>query len=213
MTNQITSTHEIAEEKWDGHSEEPFDVGTNMVATKDAEGRGIEFHVSMHDYTQRDMEMLIVEAAARVLVGEHGNNKLAKLIEERCVALTTEKVDRHLASVTAEIIDQSVTPKFPFISKADEKPVTMREFIGLTGQAYLTARVNSAGEPTTDSWSSKTRMQHLVELHMQQAFKNEIGKVVNAAIAEVQTAIKAQHNAFLAAEKARFREALTKVMS
>jgi len=74
MNNQITSTHELAETEWDGHTE-PSDVETNMVATKDAEGRGIEFHVSMRDYTKRDMDALIVEAAARVLVSEHGKGK------------------------------------------------------------------------------------------------------------------------------------------
>uniref|UniRef100_UPI0011848CFC hypothetical protein n=1 Tax=Mesorhizobium amorphae TaxID=71433 RepID=UPI0011848CFC len=68
MTNEIVSTHDLAETEWDGHSE-PQDVDTAMVATKEPEGKGIEFHVSMRDYTFRDMRELIVEAAARVVVG------------------------------------------------------------------------------------------------------------------------------------------------
>lgn len=212
MSNEITSTHEIAEADWDGRSD-PQDVDTNMVATKEAEGKGIEFHVSMRSYTQRDMEDLIVEAAARVIVGNYGSNVIAKKVEERCIALVTAMADKHLAGVTAEIIDQPVTPKFPFISKGDEKPVTMREFIGLTGRAYLEARVNDAGKPSTDSWRTKPRIQHLAEIHMQRAFETEIEKATNAAIAEIKNAITAQHKAFLDAEKARFREAMAKVAS
>jgi hypothetical protein len=205
---EITSTSELAETEWDGRSE-PADVQTDMTATTKPEG-GIEFFVQMHDYTKRDMEELIVEAAARVVVGNYGNNVLAKKIEERCIALVTEKADRHLASVTAEIIDQPVTPKFPFHSKGDEKPVTMRELIGLTGRAYLEARVNGAGEVSTDSWSTKPRIQHLAECYMARAFKNEIEKATNAAIAEIQREIKAKHDALIEAEKKRLRDALAK---
>jgi hypothetical protein len=209
MANEIISTADIAESEWDGHSE-PSGVETDMVATKAAGGKGIEFHVSMRDYTQRDMDALVVEAAARVLVGERGNNKLAKMVEERCIALTTEKVDQHLAGVTAGIIEQPIIPKFPFV-KADEKPVTIREFIGLTGQAYLTAKVDSSGKPTTDNYYSKTRMQHLVDSYMASAFKREIETATNAVIVEIQNRIRADHKALLEVEKARFRAALAKV--
>ncbi len=209
MSNEITSTHDIAETEWDGHGE-PDEVQTDMVATKEAEGRGIEFHVSMRDYTQRDMESLIVEAAARVLVGEYGNAKLAKLIEERCITLTTAQADKALASVTADIIDQPITPKYPFM-KADAAPMTMREFIGLTGRDYLTAYVDSSGKPTTDRHYGKTRIQHLVEMYMQRQFESQITKATNAAINEIHTAIRAKHDAFLNAEKARVRDALAKV--
>lgn len=210
MTNEITSTHEMAEQDWDGHSE-PSEVETDMVATKGAEGLGIEFHVSMRDYTMRDMEALIIEAAASQIVGRHNDNTLAKAIEAKCIEQITAKADKALAKVTTEIIDQPVTPVFPFMSKTNEKPVTMREFIALTGQAYLTARVNNAGEATTDSYSTKPRIQHLAEVYMQRAFKSEIEKATNAAISEIHKAIRAQHEAFLNAEKARVRNALAKV--
>lgn len=209
MSNEITSTTEMAEAEWDGHSE-PANVDTDMTATKKPEG-GIEFYVQMRDYTKRDMEGLIVEAAARVIVGNYGNNVLAKMVEDRCIALVTAAADKHLAGVTAEIIDQPIMPKFPFITKPDQKPVTMREFIGLTGRAYLEERVDGSGNPSSDSWSTKPRMQHLVEGCVGRTFKNEIEKATNAAIAEVQREIKAKHDAFLAAEKARLREALAKV--
>lgn len=206
--NEITSTHEIAESEWAG-GDEPGEVESDIVATKDAEGRGIEFHVSMRDYTQRDMEELIIEAGARILVGRHNDSKLAKLIEERAVSLISDKADKALASVTAEIIDQPLTPKFPFM-KPDESPMTMREFIGLTGREYLTARVDNSGKPSTDRHYSKTRIQHLVEDFMSRAFKLEIEKATNGAIREIQAAVTARHNEFLEGEKARVREALAK---
>lgn len=210
--NEITSTHALAEDAWDGNSDEGLDVQSDIVATEGASGRGIEFHVSMRNYTQHDMEGLIVEAAARVIVGECGNNKLAKLVEERCLALTTKKVDAHLASVTDAIIDTPIIPKFQFSGKSDDKPVTMREFIGLTGQAYLTQRVDSNGKPSTDGYYSKPRMQYLIETAMQSRFDTEIKKATNTVIADVQKAISDHHKAFLESEKARLREGLSKVI-
>lgn len=212
MSNEITNTAEIAEREWDGGSE-PSDVGTDMGATVAPEGRGIEFHVSMRDYTMRDMEVLIVDAAAQLIVGRHNERDLAKAIEAKCIAQVASKADRALEAVTSEIIDQPMTPKFPFTSKSDEKPVTMREFISLTGQAYLLARVNGAGEPSSDSWSTKPRIQHLVECSLQRAFKAEIEKATQSLIREIGTEIRAKHEAFITAEKARLREALSKLIS
>jgi hypothetical protein len=211
MSNEIINTGDMAESEWDGRSE-PGNIQTDMVATHAGEGKGIEFHVSMRDYTLRDMEALIVEAAAIQIVGKRGDNRLAKLIEERCIALTTEKVDRHLAQVTADIIEQPIIPKFPFI-KPDEKPMTIREFIGLTGRAYLTEAVDSSGKPTTDRHYSKSRMQHLVQAAMAVSFKKEIEKETSALVVEIQNRIRAEHKALLEAEKVRFRDALTKVTS
>lgn len=211
MSNEITSTHEMAEGEWDGHSE-PEGVETDMVATRQAEGKGIEFHVSMRDYTMNDMEALIVDAAARMLVGRHNDHALAKQIEAKCIELITAKADKALASVTSDVIDQPVVPKFAFQSKADEKPVTMREFIGLTGQAYLSARVNRAGEATTENWHAQPRIQYLVERAMDNKFKAEIEKATNAAVREIQNAISAQHQAILAAEKRRVTDALAKAL-
>ncbi|WP_029002791.1 hypothetical protein [Azorhizobium doebereinerae] len=202
---EITSTYEMAENEWDSGSE-PRDVPTSMVATTEREHVGIEFHVSMRDYTKRDMDDLIVEAAARLIVGNYGTNKLAKLIEERCVALTVEKVDQHLAGITAEIIDQPVTPAF-----GDKKPVTMREFIGLYGREYLTERVDSEGKPTRDSYRSEPRITWLANRHMARTFTTEIEKATNAAIVEIRALINAKHKEALEAEKARIRDALARV--
>lgn len=208
MSNEITSTHEIAEADWDGSSE-PQDVDSDIVATKEPEGKGIEFHVSMREYTMADMETLIVEAAARTIVGRHNDAALAKQIEAKCIELVTAKADKALASVTSEIIDQPITPKFAFM-KADEKPMTMREFIGLTGREYLTTAIDSSGKPTTDRHYNKTRIQRLVEDAVNVTFKREIEKATNTAIGEIQRQIKGQHDALIVAEKARIRDAIAK---
>lgn len=208
MSTEIVNSYNIAEDKGDP---EESPVKSDLVATKDAEGKGIEFHVSMRSYTQHDMEELIVEAAARMLVGKTKDHPLAKQIEAKCVELITAKADKALAAVTSDIIDQPVMPKFPFMVKADEKPVTMREFIGLTGQAYLTARVNRSGEVTTDNYHAQPRIQYLVERFMDAKFKSEIEKATNAAIRDIQMQIHARHNTFLEAEKTRVRDALAKL--
>jgi hypothetical protein len=209
MSNTIIDTGNLAEFSDLG----PDDEVSNMDATKEATGAPMEFHVQMHGHTFRDMEDLIVNAAAQQLVGRYGGTQaMQKQIEERCIEQIATKADAALAKVTSEIIDQPIAPKYPFM-KADEKPMTMREFIGLTGRDYLTAYVDNSGKPTTDRHYGKTRIQHLVETVMQQAFKNEIQKATNAAIAEVNRAIRARHDEFLEAEKARVREALAKVAS
>ncbi|MBB6306281.1 hypothetical protein [Xanthobacter tagetidis] len=208
MGNVIMDTGNIAEARY-GTGEEPPELQSDMVATRDPEGKGIEFHVSMRSWTQRDMEELIVEAAARVVVGEYGNNKLAKLVEERCIAIVTAQADKHLYTVAADVLDRPILPKYPY-QKPDAQPVTMREFIGLTGRDYLEARVDNSGNPTTDRHYSKSRLQHIVESCVHRSFKTEIEKATNAAISEFQKAIKLQHDAFLDAEKKRLRDALAK---
>lgn len=211
-TNEILNTFDIAEAEWDGSSE-PSDVATDMVATHKPEGKGIEFHVSMRDYTMSDMEALIVEAAATQMVGKFGNDRLAKEIEAKTIALVTAKADKALEAVAADIIDQPIMPKFSF-GKTDAAPVTMREFIGLTGRQYLSERVDNQGKVNErGSYNEQSRIQFLVGKYMETAFKREIEKATNAAISEVQNAIRAQHSAFIEAEKARFRDALTKAVA
>ncbi len=210
-SNEIASTSEMAEAEWGAH-EEPRDVDTDMVATKEAEGRGIEFHVSMRDYTQRDMEALIIEAAARQILGSRSDAALAKAIEAKCIELVDQKATAALAAVAAEIIEQPLIPSF-----GSKDPVTMREFIGLTGRDYLTTRVDNSDKPTpNDSWgrnNNPTRIERLVSKYMDQAFKKEIEKATNAAINEVRAAVKARHDALIAAEKTRLREALASVVA
>lgn len=205
MSNEITSTAEIAETEWNGE-DEPNDVRTDMVATHEPEGRGIEFHVSMRDYTQRDMEDLIVTAAAQMIVGKHNNHEMARAIEAKCIELINAKAGSALAAVTTEIIDQPLTPQYAW---AKDKPsVTMREFLGLYGREYLTQQVDYQGNPAKGYDAKQTRMQYFVERHMDKAFKSEIEKATSAAIGEIRTALRLQHEAMLKEELRRFREAI-----
>lgn len=205
MTNIILDTGDL-------HGDEFSEPSSHLIATEKPEGNGIEFHVSMRGYTMSDMESLIVEAGARMLVGQFGDKSLARMIEDKCIQQVTAKADAALHAVTHEIIDQPLTPAF-----GDKKPVTMREFIGLTGREYLTERVDREGKPTTgNGWGSNptyTRVELLVSNYMQKHFKNEIEKATNAAISEVQKAIRENHTGFIEAEKARLRAALTKAVS
>jgi hypothetical protein len=210
MNNEITSTHEIAENHWNG-SDEDGGVRTDMVATKEPEGRGIEFAVSMRDYTLRDMEDLIVGAAARTIVGRHNDRELARKIEAKCIELIDAKATDALAKVTTEIVDQPLTPQF--VGQKD--PITMREFIGLYGREYLAQHVDRDGKPCPPSSYNNTapRIERIIAQYLDRKFKAEIEKATSAAIAEIQNAIRTQHAKALDAEKARVREALSKVSS
>lgn len=205
--NEIISTGDIEEASYDGHGE-PSDVRTDMVATVKAERKGIEFHVSMRDYTMDDMQSLIVEAAAFQIIGRFGKDQLVKAIEAKCIELIDNKAKAALEKVTTEIIDQPITPKF-----GDKKPVTMREFIGLTGREYLAELVGNDGSPNTDHWSSskQPRLQYLVWQTMTRQFKDEITKATSSVIVALQKETKAALDKFLAGEKLRLTEALTKV--
>lgn len=206
MTNEIMNTADIDEAQHDGSSE-PSDVRTDMSATHEAEGKGIEFHVSMHDYTMRDMETLIIEAAAFQIVGKFGKDRMTKAIEEKCIELIDRKARTALDQVTTEIIDQPITPKY-----GDKKPVTMREFIGLVGREYLAEIVDGRGEKSSDSWGRGTqpRIQYLVEQVMERKFKDEITKATTTVIVALQKETRAALNEFLAGEKARLSAALAK---
>ena len=191
----------------------PDDEIASLDATKEATDAPMEFHVQMRGHTFRDMEDLIVNAAAQQLVGRYGGtDALRKQIEAKTVEHVTERADAVLANVSAEIIDQPMMPKFV---GAKEEPVTMREFIGLTGRAYLAEIVDRDGKPTSKGgWGSsegKPRIQWIVGDYIERKFKDEIEKATNTAIAEVQIALKAKYDAFLAGEKKRLADALAKL--
>lgn len=202
--NEITSSAEIAERDWDGESE-PGDVDSDFVATNEAEEKGIEFHVSMRRYTMHDMERLIIEAAATLIVGRHNDKAIAKAIEAKCIDLINEKATAALSTVTAEIIDQPVTPSF-----GDNKPVTMRELIGLCGREYLTETVDPEGNPRKARYgiSVQPRMEYIVGKFIERKFKQEVDAATSRMISEVQRDIKARHEALLNKEKARIRDAM-----
>lgn len=146
MTEVIADMEDIVE----AHGLGEEDDAADMTATDEATGQPMEFHVQMRGYTFRDMETLIIEAAARQITGRTSDTKLSREIEERCAALVREKADAVLERVTKEIIDQPVTPKW-----GDKKPVTMREMIGLYGREYLTEPVDYKGKTASSHYDSR----------------------------------------------------------
>lgn len=200
----------IDDEDMQAMEEHEDEFESDMAATEKSTGDKMEFHVQMRGYTQRDMEALVVEAAARMLVGHRNETQLSRQIEARCIELIQETADKKLASVTAEIMDQPITPRF---ASSKQEPVTMREFIGLTGREYLAERVGGDGKVTSDGWArtTTTRLQWIVEDAVRRDFKRDIEKATSTAISEVQKEIKDQHAALIDAEKKRFREAIDKI--
>ena len=205
MTTPFLDTTDLAElVDFDEDSQPQSDLSATVQSDPDAK---IEFHVQMKSWTIRDMEDMIVEASARQIVGKIDRpTDMAKAIEARVRALLIEKADKRLAEVTAEIIDQPVTPNY-----GDKKPVTMREMIGLYGREYLAQMVGNDGQPSTCYYADKkTRMAYLVEKAMDVKFKNEITAANNSAISEIQQMIRKQHGQMVASEKARIRAAIDK---
>ncbi len=210
MSNEILNTGDLAEDAYNGF-DEASEVQSDLVATHEAECKGIEFHVSMRDHTMSDMQELIVAAAARMLVGNYGQNELAKLVQERAIAIITQKADEAVAKIAADILDQPIIPQYTY-GKPSAEPVTMREFIGMTGREYLTAKVNYEGKPATgNDYRTQSRIQHIVEGMMSRTFKSEMEKATTATLAEIQAEVKRHHEGVLAEQKSRIREALARI--
>ena len=204
MPEEITSTKELAEAEWDGR--EPGEVAAKISATDQPTGSPFEFHVQMRSFTMREMDNLVIEAAARLIVGHRRDEAIAKAIEAKCIELIDRKATEALSKVTTEIIDAPLIPGF-----GDKKPVTMREFIGLYGREFLTAKVDREGNPASSGGYGSEyspRIEYLVRRYMDGAFKSEIEKASNAAIVAIRREVKAKYDAVLAAEQRRLRDAL-----
>lgn len=203
----IISTEDIAYSKIED-SEEPGGASLAMDATTEPVNKGIEFHVSMRSHTMADMEELIVEAAAQQLIRSMKATDFDKLVKDRVIALITERIDKHLLTVTADIVNQPITPAYG----AGKDPVTIAQFIGLAGRDYLTSRVGSDGR--SDGWGDKiSRLEYIVRGLINKKFESELAQATTAALADIRTQVQKQHEAILEAQKKRFQEALDKVAS
>lgn len=207
MSNLITDTTEIAEGNWNP-DEEPGEFGENLAATREPEGKNIEFHISMQGHTMRAMEDLIVEAAARQMLGAYRDRDLAKQIQDRAVQLISGKIDKALEPISAEIINQPMINTTFAPTKGD--PVTLKEFIGLCGRDFLTQYVDRDGNPTTyDRWNNaERRVEKIVRKLIDSTFKKQVEEQTISLITEVRNALRQQMATFVEAEKARLREAL-----
>lgn len=179
---------------------------SDLLASTDEKPDGISFHVQMRAWTARDMEELIVEAAARMIVGRSGESRLTKLIEERAIAILTEKANAILSRVADDVLNHTVT-KEPF---AKGQPVTIGEMLGMLGREYLQQIVDSTGKVSTSSYDycRDSRIAKIVSKAMEGRFAKEIEAETNKTLSEVRGAIKASHVALVEKEKARFLAAL-----
>ncbi len=203
----IADTSELADLHDFDEDESPRE---DLTATTESDPEAkIEFHVQMRSWTVRDMEELVIEAAARQLVGRNASEgALAKAVQEAAIRQITARADAKMATVSEQIIDQPV-----MAGPGSKEPVTMRDMIGLYAKEYLTEIVGPDGKISTDYYgrqSGKPRMVWIVERALDSKFKAEIEKATKEAILEIQTAIRAQHVALVKAETARIRDAIAK---
>ena len=195
------------EAKFDDVVADDYEDEPGFTASSERKDAKVEFHVQMTGYAQEEMRDLIVEAAARSIVGRHNASAMAKAIKARCVELITQAINERLASVTAEILDQ------PFLPQGDPSvaPMTMRDFIGRTGRDYLEQRIDYDGMPTKEKYYSKSRIQQLVEDAACSKYKRELSAATDAIVKQIQDAIRENYNKVLAEEADRLQEALKRI--
>jgi hypothetical protein len=181
---QITSTEEIAEE--DGREE----CDSRIEATEEPQKGGINFHVSMRDYTMADMEELIIEAAARQIIGRSADSKLAKAIEERVLAAVVAKADERIARIANDVMGYVLTPTH----YAQKAPVTIGETLAHLGREYLEQNVTTSGElPNRDGrYYDRGSLMKRIDWIVKQAFEKALLTEVQKATAEASKAAAAE---------------------
>lgn len=209
--SDIIETADIAQEKAEsGEAGWEDGLQTNAVASTEEKPGGISFHVQMRSWTVADMEELVVEAAARIIVGRNGDNKLAKKIEERAITIITEHADKRLKTVAEDVLSTALTPK----GYEQKNPVTIGETLAMLGREYLEQKVLRDGKMPDgyhDKDRAKKRIEWIVEQLVIGKFKEELEASSNVFVREVRAEIKARHEAMLATERARIAEALAKI--
>lgn len=209
MSNVILDTAGLAEDGIVDGSENSD--AADLEAVREPTTDRMSFHIEMKGYTLSDMETMIVEAAARQLIGER-RDEFRKAVEAKCMEMVNAKAARILEGITSEIIDKPLTVQFG----NETKTVTMREFIGLYGREYLEARVDGYGRsPGHRDYSSYgtqiTRGEYIARSYMDSRFKDEIERATSAAITSIRQAVNAKHQATISEEKRRLAAALAEV--
>ena len=85
MTNLIADQADIAE------TNDPDEEVSQLEATRIPVNEGMEFHVQMKGYTLVDFDKMVIEAAARMLLGRSNDSLLAKEIQNKCIELTLSR--------------------------------------------------------------------------------------------------------------------------
>jgi hypothetical protein len=209
---KIMDESEIVEALDDDAFEDQISDHEGLEATTAPAASGMEFFVQMKGYRVGEFEDAVVEAAARLLVGKRNEAEMARRIEARCVELVTAKIDARLETVSAEIVDQPMTPLF---ASGKSEPVTMREFIGLVGREYLTTMLDRDGKPTKGGAFDRTgerRIDAILRSVLDRDFKAGIERATKSLISEMRVMIQADLDKVAAAEKERIRKSLEFVL-
>lgn len=202
MTDNTTimDTGNIAEIEDDFEAERE-----DLTATTQAEDGKMNFFVQMNGHTMSDFEDMVVNAAAAQILCNIVPSRMQRLVEERCISLITERIDKHLGSIVADIVNQ------PLTQPGRSEPITMAEHIGIVGRDYMATTVNSKGEPEKrNGWGSnvQTRAQHLVSQVVDRDLKRHVDQETRKTIAVVREEIKSHQQAILEQERKRVSDAI-----
>lgn len=199
----IIDTDEIAQAKSDG-SDEPVEAISSMDATTEPAPTGISFHVQMRGYTQEDMEELIVEAAARIIVGRSGETRIAKAIEARVVEAIRERADAVVGKIAADVMNHTLQGATTW----QASPGTVGQVLGMLGREYLEQKVTDDGKPfdNVSHWrkDAMTRAEYIARQHVSQTFAKELDAASREVVKEMTKAVKDRFAAMLDAKKAEF---------
>lgn len=155
----------------------------DLTATETEKPNTMDFHVQMNGYTMADFENMVVNAAARQLLG--GRTFQAD-IKEKVNEIASSKLNDRL---TAELKDlMNIT-----VMKRGSEDISLRQMIGMEAKDYLTETVNSNGKTTTDSWERRnglTRLQWIASNVFREAFKKELEQAFKDLRTELASAIQ-----------------------
>ena len=200
MTNTILDAGNLAEVT--GADGEPNDT-SDLTSTHEPDVAGMSFHVQMNGYTLGDFEEMVVQTAARLLLESGASeHRLKKTIEERAIALISQRCDEKLAGVTSDILNNPV-----MIGGKD--PITMGEFIGITGRDYLSTPVDHGGKPTTGSYDRGTpRINRMLNEVVGKKFSAELSAGIKDITKELKVMVTTKLDSLIVEERARIATAL-----
>lgn len=201
MSNEIVTTEDIAASNGDE------EVRSSIEATEEALPKGIGFHVTMTSWTLEDMEELIVEAAARRVLGRMNDNRLAKLIEDKVLAEISARANDAIARIADDVMGHALVPA----NYSQQAPVTIGETLAHLSRAYLEQMVDSDGKPPTDHWrrqESMKRIDWIVRAAFDRKLGEEISKSTKVAADAAAKEVRAKYTEIVTSETDKLRAAI-----
>jgi hypothetical protein len=106
-------------------------------------------------------------------------------------ALLQERVKAVVEGRTATVVDEVLAGEFQPVNRFGDraKPTTLRSMIGGYGMEYLTALVDSRGQPATGERNAQPRVQFLIRQITEDVYAKELKVEVDKAVAEFKKAM------------------------